>query len=304
MKVSVILSAYCGSKYLKEQLESIVHQTRIPDEVIIIDDDSPDGGATVQIINEYCSNYPFINKHINERNLGWERSFMHGIALVSKETDIVFFSDQDDIWELSKIEKMESLFLDESVDVVISDCQYVDETLNPIESHTNSNSLKSDKYVFDKKFINPKGVGAAMAIRKRFADNYISLWNPSIGHDRFFQIVAVVYDKLYYYDAITTYHRIHGNNATGKKVFDTESRIVGIQGNIELVDSILNSALSRQLSDSRKKVICGYLSFANHRLLMLKNGSLWRWITLPLYGLGYYPTSKTWYGDLRCIWRR
>ena len=90
MKTSVILSAYNGEKYLREQLDSIVNQTRKPDELIIIDDKSPDDGHTIQIIDEYCGKYSFVKKYENVRNMGWAASFMNGTTLVSEDTEIIF----------------------------------------------------------------------------------------------------------------------------------------------------------------------------------------------------------------------
>lgn len=51
MKISVGMTTYNSSKYVKEQLDSIFLQTVLPDEIVISDDCSKDD--TVNIIKEY-----------------------------------------------------------------------------------------------------------------------------------------------------------------------------------------------------------------------------------------------------------
>ena len=46
MKVSVVMAVYNGGKYIRRQLESIMSQTRLPDEIIICDDRSADDTAS------------------------------------------------------------------------------------------------------------------------------------------------------------------------------------------------------------------------------------------------------------------
>ena len=50
-KISVALCTYNGEAYLREQLESILNQTLLPDEVIVCGDCSTD--STLKILNEF-----------------------------------------------------------------------------------------------------------------------------------------------------------------------------------------------------------------------------------------------------------
>ena len=56
MKVSILLATYNGEKYLKEQIESLLKQTYKDFDIYISDDGSSD--KTVEIINDYITNYP------------------------------------------------------------------------------------------------------------------------------------------------------------------------------------------------------------------------------------------------------
>ena len=99
--VSIALCTYNGEAYLREQLESIVNQSYSQLELIAIDDCSTDN--TLSILKEYEANYPFIQVFKNPENLGYIRNFEKALRLCSGE--FIALSDQDDIWDLHKIEK-------------------------------------------------------------------------------------------------------------------------------------------------------------------------------------------------------
>ena len=56
MKLSVIVPAYNAEKTIRESLDSILHQTRPVDELIVVNDGSSDG--TERILQEYRDAYP------------------------------------------------------------------------------------------------------------------------------------------------------------------------------------------------------------------------------------------------------
>ena len=304
MECSIILSAYCGGKYLRAQLDSILMQSRVPEEIIVIDDHSPDGGETERIIDEYMVKYLNVRKVVNPTNMGWAASFMNGIKYATKE--VVFFSDQDDIWDKEKISSMMSVMEQKNINVLISDCQNTDDNLNPLEKHGNSGKLECDRFPFGKGFINPKGVGAAMCIRTDFLNKYKELWNPGIGHDQFYQIMAVCFDTFYYLDKPLIFHRFHGDNATGtaKRAFNARGRIETTDRYIQLVTNIQGSCFWDRLNERKQKVIQGYIRFGNARRKMLEKRSPIRWLSMVAYGIGYYPSYRTWIGDLVCIVRQ
>ena len=66
MKVSIAMCTYNGQKFLKEQLNSLLRQSKQADEIIIVDDKSNDN--TVKIIEEFKKNSKlnillYVNKH-------------------------------------------------------------------------------------------------------------------------------------------------------------------------------------------------------------------------------------------------
>ena len=76
-KVSIVMATYNGSLHLREQLDSIYSQTRIPDEVVVVDDNSTDG--TLKILDEYHHKYGLLYLK-NKVNLGVSRNFEKAIC--------------------------------------------------------------------------------------------------------------------------------------------------------------------------------------------------------------------------------
>lgn len=101
--ISIAMTTYNGGKYLGEQLESLVYQTRQPDEIIIVDDCSKDN--TTDIVRKFQKKHSFIKLIVNEKNVGVNGNFVK--ALENSKGDYIIFCDQDDIW---KKEKVQTLF--------------------------------------------------------------------------------------------------------------------------------------------------------------------------------------------------
>lgn len=96
------MSTYNGEKYLREQLDSILAQTYSNIEILIRDDGSKD--ATLEILEEYAKKQKKIT-YIEGKNYGAAKSFFQLLKKVDKKADYYAFSDQDDIWEIDKIER-------------------------------------------------------------------------------------------------------------------------------------------------------------------------------------------------------
>ena len=110
---SVALCSYNGEKYIHQQIDSILSQTHRPSEIVVCDDGSTD--RTPEILVEYQKQYPEIFRiHFNEINLRSVKNFEKAIFLCSK--DIIFLSDQDDIWAENKAEKI-VYFLDNHAEI-------------------------------------------------------------------------------------------------------------------------------------------------------------------------------------------
>lgn len=300
MTVSVVLSAYNGGLYLESQLKSLVIQTHLPDEIVVIDDCSTDGGVTDSIINQFASEFRFIKKRTNEKNLGWRQSFILGAQLAIG--DIVFFCDQDDIWLDNKIEKSLRVLSETNASGVICACQNFtrDEEVRIYGKHTGR--VYQKKYPFNNHFIYTKQVGAAMAVRKSFIMENLKFWNPGLSYDGFFQSLLILQDRLVYFDDVLIFHRIHRSNATGKRSFDRIGRIYDSSSKAEYLAALISSADTLNLSCKEKKILGKCFDFQKKRYNALFSKSILKLLLIFPY-VSYYPTKKTWFGDLICLLR-
>ena len=206
MKISVCMATYNGEKYIREQLDSILYQLSDNDEVIISDDNSSD--KTVEIIKSYNDKRIKIYKNENER--GYTRNFEN--ALEKAVGDIIFLSDQDEVWKENKVENMVRIL--HLYDFVVSDNIIVDENLQTLyKSHF---EIYKTRQGFLNNLLLPRYVGACMAFRKEVLQK--SLPFPAnrklCAHDYWISLIAELYFKVYKLDEQLLLYRRHGSNAS------------------------------------------------------------------------------------------
>ncbi|MDQ3534128.1 MAG: glycosyltransferase [Bacteroidota bacterium] len=97
--ITVLMPVYNAEKYLKEAIDSILNQTHLDFEFLIIDDGSTD--SSIEIINSY--NDSRIRLVQNEQNFGITYSLNRGIHLASNE--LIARMDADDISHPTRLEK-------------------------------------------------------------------------------------------------------------------------------------------------------------------------------------------------------
>lgn len=114
MRVSVIIPTYNYGHFLPECVESVLGQTVLPDEIVIVDDGSTDN--TPEVIRPYLSN-PLI-KYIRTENSGV--SAARNTAITASTAEVIGLLDADDIWHRDKLELQLPLFSDPNVGVVYS----------------------------------------------------------------------------------------------------------------------------------------------------------------------------------------
>lgn len=100
MKVSIIIPVYKVEKYLRKCLDSVVNQTYRNIQIILVDDESPDGCG--KICDEYAEKDERIEV-IHQKNGGVSSARNTGLKHVSG--DYVMFVDSDDYIDLCCVEK-------------------------------------------------------------------------------------------------------------------------------------------------------------------------------------------------------
>jgi glycosyltransferase involved in cell wall biosynthesis len=219
-KVSIAMCTYNGEQFISEQLESMMNQTRLPDELIVCDDRSTD--RTIEILNTFKADAPFpVIIMINELQLGSTKNFEKAIQHCSG--DIIFLADQDDVWDSSKIAIMESRFQDPEVGMVFTNAAMVDQDLHPLgyslwESipFTESEQERLVSKPLDVMIRKNVVTGAAMAFRAKLTETLLPFTNNWV-HDAWIAVLisCLQNTKVEIIDKPLIKYRQHANNQLG-----------------------------------------------------------------------------------------
>jgi len=223
MKLSVALCTFNGAKYLREQLNSIAEQDVKVDEVIACDDSSTDD--TVSILREYADRKILPIKIVeNNRQLGVTANFEQ--AILACTGDIIFCSDQDDIWMLDKTKVITEYFDHHpSIDFVFTDAELVGNDGERLtdKSLFDTGGLKSLAKMWDAglmfEITNTLGnhtTGCTMALRKSMTQYAFPLKKgTNILHDFQLAIAAMKNGSIGMIHQCLIKYRLHGKNVCG-----------------------------------------------------------------------------------------
>lgn len=210
--VSVCIATYNGSKFIQDQLDSILSQLGPEDEVIIVDDCSTDN--TVEIIYSYSD--PRIKLIKNEVNLGHTKTFSKALSLVNNE--IIFFSDQDDIWIDDRVNIMKSVFFDPKVLLVTANSTFINQSGMeidfPIDGVKESTSYNYLSNIFDIFIGKTNYYGCCMAFRKSLLKITFPIPSYVESHDLWFALASNILGRNRHLDFISLKRRIHGANSS------------------------------------------------------------------------------------------
>ncbi len=233
MKISVALATYNGQRFVKKQLESLLNQTRRPDEVIIIDDCSTDN--TVNVVSDFISsNNLDWDIAVAESNQGYKRNFYN--CLNKCTGDLIFLCDQDDEWYSEKIERIAAVFeSDEDCLAVNSSFDMTDENgevLVPFGSDKKNSANhglidfsieRGDVITVDLKTVLVYNIspGCTCCFKREAVEDYLAVSECRLPHDWELNIIAAKRGGLRFLNLPLIGYRQHGNNAIGLSTDDS-----------------------------------------------------------------------------------
>lgn len=227
--VAIMMATYNGSKYISDQIESILNQTYLNWILFVHDDGSTD--QTSEIVAEYAKNHPGRIVFIDDPRLrggGSKENFSAIFEWVKKRYDFDYFMfcDQDDVWLSDKVEvelaacktaEIERAGNDEIVPVLVhTDLEVVDSQLNTLgESFIEYRAIDPGKTDLRHLLVQNNITGCTMLWNKAFS-NILDLSNSSIAmHDWWMALVASCFGKIVYIDRATIKYRQHEGNVVG-----------------------------------------------------------------------------------------
>lgn len=219
----VAICTYNGMPYLEQQLRSLLAQQRMPDQLVIFDDNSNDG--TWEFLQSWVVGVSIpVTLHQNTIRQGVVKNFEAVVRALN--TDLIFLCDQDDVWLPNKIDLMAKVFeSDPNVLLVHTDAQLVD-----ADAHDLNTSLfkalglsrqERDLVQAGDAFLVLCGrnlvTGATAAFRRSLLEMALP-FPPCWLHDEWLAILAAATGRVTLLDAQTIQYRQHGRNVVGMQV--------------------------------------------------------------------------------------
>lgn len=297
MKTSVVLSTYNGELYLKDQLDSLLLQTRKVDEVIICDDVSKDN--TVEILKQYIEEHHLENNwklFQNDKNLGYADNFYKG--LMKATGDYIFFADQDDVWYAEKVEKMTAVMeKNKKIMLLCSDFEpLVSSTNAPNVSKAVLKSMKNDDSLesvpLNNKNIFIGSLGCVMCLRREFRDQINKYWFSGWAHDEYVWKLAQCISGCYRYHSVLVKRRLHSHNVSMRKYHDIEKRIEFLSLLLQSHKKTYKFAKAVQVRPETLKMIGKNIKSVEIRIELLRDGKIAACVKSFFYNK-YYHSRKS-----------
>jgi glycosyltransferase involved in cell wall biosynthesis len=100
MDIAVIIPVYNGAKFLEETLQSVLNQSLLPQEIIVVDDGSQDESTAI------VKTFPQIKLLFNpDKGAPSARNF----GLKNSNSSLIVFLDQDDLWHKDHLQILSNL---------------------------------------------------------------------------------------------------------------------------------------------------------------------------------------------------
>jgi len=227
---SVCIATYNGANFIEAQLHSIISQ--IPDncEIIISDNNSTDD--TVKIIKSFSDSRISVI-HYNQKSI--TGNFEN--ALNNCKGDIIYLSDQDDIWLPNKFKLLASAL--KHHDIVVGDCIITNGSLIETERSFIKKNRSSTGFLAN--IIKNSYIGCCMAFNRKILNHALPFPKNIPMHDWWIGLVGEVYGKPIILKEATLLYRRHGSNNS----MSSEKSTITLSKKIEYRFILLKSLLER-----------------------------------------------------------
>lgn len=267
--ISVVMATYNGALFLAKQLDSIIHQSLQPSEIIVCDDGSTD--TTAQILEEYSKKYG-LRFYKNETKLGVVRNFKKAVSLTSPD-NFIALADQDDIWLPDKLKiQYEHLSSFKNIDLqkpvlVYSDLKVVDETgVVQTNSFWEEWNYHKFKHSFQSIIFGNFVTGCTILMNPACKAYFAEMPDTVEMHDAWIALIAFAFGEALPMSTPLVQYRKHAHNAAYiksnpkhsgiKKVLDFCRKILQnddfLQDRISMITSFLHFYKTRLTLDQTK----------------------------------------------------
>lgn len=236
------MSTYNGEQYLKQQIDSILNQSRVKVFLTIRDDGSSDG--TRLILKEYAE-LDNVNVILGQ-NIGFKRSFITLFSNLSQsDCDFYAFSDQDDEWLPEKLISAVEMLADigDEPALYISDRYVSNEDLSIISGTVYDKYPPYDWHAKPiARLIDSRGAGCVQVWNSKGHDLLNRYTPKSITHDEWVTAVFTFLGTVVYDDRAFIKYRRHINNVSTT----TDSKVA--RSHFEKIFTIISDLKNKKYS--------------------------------------------------------
>jgi len=210
--VVILLAAYNGQDYIRQQLDSIAGQTYKGNITVLVRDDGS-SDATAETVESYPQTQNCRIVLEKAENVGAQRSFLELIRL-AQDASFYFFADQDDVWDPEKIEVAVNAMTGKEAPVAYcSNFRLSDSNLTVYRSEglTTAPKMTPLQIIFYNQI-----PGCVMGFNRSLMQllKKLELQNVMM-HDSMTLSLAALCGEVVYDPAARITHRIHGGNVIG-----------------------------------------------------------------------------------------
>lgn len=222
--VSIAMCTYNGERFLQAQLDSLLAQTRRPDQIVIRDDVSTD--TSLALLRAFVPQAEAmgiaVDLQVNPQNVGYRRNFDGALRACSGE--VIFLCDQDDVWHAEKLARI---------------CAEFDARPGLLAVHSDALLIDGQGETLPKRLFAALGIGraelrrmhagdglalmlkrkmvtgAAMALRRRVLDDALPLPASDWVHDAWIGTLAAMRGAIDSLPEPLISYRLHSHNQLG-----------------------------------------------------------------------------------------
>lgn len=223
MSASVVLCTYNGKRFLPALWQSLLAQTRLPDEIVVRDDASRDGTWELlpALRDAATARGIAVSLTRNPQNIGYVRNFE--AALRDASGEVLFLCDQDDGWYRGKLATMLARFEQRpGLNLLHSDARLIDADgkdlrctlFRALEATRGELDGIHNGHAFEVLLRRNLATGATLVFRRSLLADALPFPDEWV-HDEWLAIVAAATGEVDCLENALLEYRQHGSNQIG-----------------------------------------------------------------------------------------
>lgn len=239
--VSIIIPTYNRAQHIRETLDSVLNQTYISWECIIVDDRSSDD--TLKIITSYCEKDTRFISIVKSLDFKQGASISRNIGLKMAKGVYVQFLDSDDILADNKLEEQLKLLFTES-NFTISTCKWgkfnvLGEPFVVFDNKADYKNFNNIKDYFDLIGLYGGFFPPHNFLVSKELINYSGYWNENLSMNddgEFFFRLLLNSDKILFSDR--TYVLYRNNSTDNLSILNTANKAISLINSWKIIESL------------------------------------------------------------------